>query len=195
MRLHIGAGSVYLDNWINVDLPSENTFLASERPDLVEQWRTTEDAYYAKHEDKTQNSLRGGPLNQEYVCDRFGSFAFLPVKAGSVEEVLSRQSFEHLSIREARNALRNLKSAMVPGGILRLDVPDHEETLRLYRETGDYFFVRHLLGPRRTDCGFHMMSYDHERLVRLLESEGFRFVADESNPHFYPAICTRFERT
>lgn len=194
MRLHIGSGSVYLSCWLNVDLPAANTFLAADRPDLVEQWRTIETDYYRKHSDLNVDALRAGPLDQEYVCDRYGSFDFLPVPNGSVDEILTRQSFEHLSIAEARRALDCMFAALETGGILRIDVPDHEKTLRLYRETGDHFYMRHLLGPRRNEHGFHMMSYTPDRLRALVESRGFRLEAEEPNVHFYPAMCLRFKK-
>jgi len=190
MKLHIGCGTVYLDGWTNVDVKSENVFLAKNRPDLVERWKTTEDKYYAKHADKTIDALRAGPLDQEAVCDLYGDFFSLP--GDVISEVLARHSFEHLSIREAHGALVLLRTRMPRGGILRLDVPDHEETLRLLQETGDAFYVRHLLGPRRNDYGYHLMSYTPDRLKRLVEEHGFRFVEQEQNIHFFPAFCLRF---
>lgn len=193
MKVHIGSGSVYLDGWLNVDVPDNpQNFLAVDRPDLVNRWKTTDDAYYARHNDKTIDRLRKGPLLQEYVCDVYGSFLKLPDQAWNADEVLARQSFEHLSIEEAKKALASLRTVMKPGGLLRIDVPDHEATLNLFKETGDEFYIRHLLGPRRTDRGFHMMSYTRERLIGLLEQHGFKYDGEEENIHFYPAFCLRF---
>lgn len=191
-RLHIGCGSVYLNDWINVDVKGPHTFLAEDRPDLVEKLGTDDAHYYAKHEDKTLETVRKGPLDQEYVCDIFGSFGSLPLPYWEIDEVLARHSFEHLSFNEARTALDMLDSVLKVGGILRLDVPDHEATLREYHRTGDEFYVRHLLGPRRNEFGFHMMSYTRETLRNLVEDHGFTFAAEEPNIHFYPAFCLRF---
>ncbi len=193
MKLHIGCGSVYLREWVNVDIPGDKTFLAEERPDLVEALSTDESDYYARHRDKTIDRLRSGPLHQETVCDRFGSFSRIPARVGSVSEILARHCFEHLSIGEATEALREVRSVLSKDGVLRLDVPDHEQTLEKLIETGDRFFVRHLLGPRRNDFGFHMMSYTRERLVALVGQSGFRFQSEEPNIHIYPAFCLRFE--
>lgn len=192
MKLHMGSGTVYLDGWLNVDVPGPHTYLASERPDLVEAYKTTDDRYYSRHEDKTIESLRKGPLHQEYVCDAFGSFSFLPVRDGAADEFLARQCFEHLSMTEARSALQNIHQALKLGGILRLDVPDHDATLRRYRETGEEFYVRHLLGPRRDDHGYHVMSYTRETLRRLVQTFGLLYQREEKNPHFYPAFTMRF---
>lgn len=192
MKLHVGAGSVYLSGYLNIDIPGPRTFLASERPDLVEKWKTDESDYYGRHRDVTINSLREGPRDQEMVCDRYGSFEFLPVRHGEVTETLCRQVFEHLSAAEAHNALRLLHSTMSNCGILRIDVPDHSETLRLFAETHDGFYVRHLLGPRRDERGVHMQSYSVDGLRALVESHGFAFMEREANIHLYPSICLRF---
>lgn len=194
MKLHIGCGTVYLHGWMNVDIPGPKTFLAEKRPDLVERWGTVDDKYYLHHEDKTLESLAQGPLDQEYVCDQYGSFKELNFPYEAFDEVLIRQSFEHLSISEARDALDTIEALMPIGGVLRIDVPDHEKSLRAYRETGKNFYERHLLGPRRDDHGFHMQSYTPNRLKALVEQHGFRFVREEENIHVYPAFCMRFEK-
>lgn len=194
MRLHIGSGAVYLDGWLNVDVPGPKTFLARERPDLVAKLRTTDENYYARHADKTIDTLSDGPLDQDYVCDRFGDLLHIPLARYEAEEVLARHCFEHLSLTEARIALCCLRDVMRRNGILRLDVPDTEETLRLLIDTGNKFYVRCLLGPRRNEYGYHMMSYTRDRLRHLVESHGFQFLEEEPNIHFFPAFCLRFKK-
>ncbi len=191
-RLHLGNGAVYLADYLNIDIPAAKTFLAADRPDLVDRYVTTEDAYYARHADKTIETLRIGPLDQEYVCDRYGSFHFLPIDQPA-DEILVRHGFEHMSVSEARLALDLWSHAMTPKGILRIDVPDHDETMRLFASTLDPFYIRHLLGPRRgDDFGHHVLSYDRVGLIQLVESCGFRCVDEEKNIHFFPAFCLRF---
>lgn len=192
MNVHVGSGSVYLDGWTNIDIPGPRTFLAAERPDLVGKWKTTEDDYYGRHRDVTIDSLRDGPRDSDYVCDRYGSFEFLPVRKGEVAQCLTRQAFEHLSSNEASHALLAIHAAMRPYGILRIDVPDHVETLRLLMETHDPFYVRHLLGPKRGEHGVHMQSYSVEGLRALVEAHGFGFMEREPDIHLYPSICLRF---
>jgi hypothetical protein len=193
MKVHIGCGAVYLRDYLNVDVPTVHTHLAYERPDLVERYITTDDAYYARHQDKTVELLSKGPLKQEYVCDRYGSFTFLPFYGSHATEILTRHSFEHLSLTEARAALDNMRRHLVPGGMLRIDVPDHNGTLKLYADTKDPFWARHLFGPQRGDYGFHVMSYTPELLRRLAGEHGFYYDGMEDNIHeLYPAFCMRF---
>jgi predicted SAM-dependent methyltransferase len=195
MKLHIGSGTVYLKGWVNVDMPTPNCFLASERPDLVEKWGTTElEGYYAKHAKKTIDDFRKGSLIQEYVCDRYGSFHFLPAPTASVMEILARQSFEHMSITEAKLALDEIKRVLDIEGVVRIDVPDNDETLRMLKETKDDFYIRHFLGPRKGDFGNHCMSYTKEGLISLMREKGFNYIYEEPNIHNYPAFTLVFEK-
>jgi predicted SAM-dependent methyltransferase len=193
-KIHVGCGTVYLDGWINVDVRSSKTFLAVDRPDLVAKYKTTDANYYARHQDKTMDKLRKGPLDQELVCDEYGTFFDLPGSTWTADEILARHVFEHMSLSEAHRALDECDKKLITGGILRLDVPDHEETLRKYKETGDDFYVRHLLGPRKNDFGYHCMSYTRELLKKTVESHGFVYDGEEPNIHFYPAFCLRFKK-
>jgi len=194
MKVHVGCGTVYLQGWLNLDIKGPRTFLARTRPDLKARYVTTEGNYYGRHTDKSLESLRKGPRLDEYVCDAYGDFFNLYAVPGHIDELLARHTWEHLSIREARIALNNIRDYMVDDGILRLDVPDHEQTLLLYGKTGDPFYIRHLLGPRRDEYGFHMMSYTPERLQRLVEEHGFTCEGAEENIHIYPAFCLRFRK-
>jgi SAM-dependent methyltransferase len=191
MRLHVGCGSVFLAEWTNVDLPLKDVFLAKERPDLVERFLTTEDNYYGRHDDKTADSLRGGPVTKETCCDVYGSFAFLPARDGTVSEIYSVQCFEHLDRKEAVAAVQECARVLKTGGILRIDIPDADETIRQYRATGDEFFLRHLFGPRRNLYGFHT-HYTRDMLRELVHDHGFDFIREDAHQHFYPAFALRF---
>jgi len=194
MKVHIGCGTVYLRGWVNVDIQAPDVYLAKDRPDLLALFETDESEYYARHTDKTIEKLRVGPLAQASVCDEYGTFDNLPGSTWQVDEILARQVFEHLSIGEAHKALDEVEKKLNPGGILRIDVPDHEATLQKFKETGDDFYIRHLLGPRRNDFGYHMMSYTREKLIKLVEEHGLICIGEEPNIHFYPAFCLRFRK-
>jgi SAM-dependent methyltransferase len=194
VKAHVGCGSVYLSGYLNIDLPMSNVFTSWERPDLVDKWATTEGHYYARHEEKNADTTRGGPIEQQTVCDAYGSFSFLPVRSGIADEILSRQVFEHLPQSDAVEAFRECARVLKYGGILRIDVPDPDETLRKYHETGDEFYLRHLFGPRRDQYGGHTM-YNRKMLITIAEESGlFRYLSEEENCHFYPAFTLRFER-
>lgn len=192
MRLHVGCGAVLLRDWVNVDLPLPHVFLANERHDLVAKFITTEKDYYGRHEDKSVDSLRAGPVTQETCCDVYGSFAMLPARTGAVSQILSVQCFEHLDRRQAAEAIEECARVLKPGGILTLDIPDPDATVSRYKETGDEFWLRHLFGPRRNVYGFHT-HYTRDMLRDLVEEHGLKCLGDEEHGHFYPAIRLKFE--
>lgn len=191
MKLHVGCGAVLLRDFVNVDLPLPHVYLTSERRDLAEKFITTEQDYYGRHHDKDADSLRGGPVTRDTCCDVYGSFAFLPARDGTVDQVYAVQAFEHLDRREAVAAIQECARVLKVGGLLRLDIPDADETIRQYRKTGDEFFLRHLFGPRRNLYGFHT-HYTREMLTNLVVGHGFAFVREDAHQHFYPAINMRF---
>ena len=201
-RCHIGCGSVYLrpsiaddpdSGWINVDLPGDGRFLAQERGDLVRELGTPEADYYGKSKRHSTEDFTT-PIRSEIVVDKFGSFEETNIETQSVDEVLSRQVFEHLSIREARRALVECDRILVNGGLLRLSVPDHDAIAAKLATAPDEFTVRHFLGSFKDDFSIHVASYTRDGLRRLVESLGFEFEAEESNIHLYPAICMRFRK-
>lgn len=194
-KLHVGSGTVYLRDYFNLDLIDSNVFLAQERPDLVESYITCDADYYARHKDQTIDKFRAGPRIRECVCDGYGDWRNLPFGTESMTEILSRQVFEHFDISCAREVLDSSHRVLRPGGILRLDVPDIRETLRLYGETKDTFYVRHFVGPvQKGDWGHHCMAYTREELTALATSHGFLPDGEESNIHEYPAFCLRFRK-
>lgn len=196
MNLHVGCGTVYLSDWVNIDIPSEDCYLASERPDLVERYITTVTNYYGRHVDKDFKKLRAGPQKTETVCDRYGNFLNLPARENSVKHILSCQVFEHLSINEALIALKECWRCLEYGGMLTIDIPDTEESIRLYGQTQDEFYIRHIVGPKqRGGWGFHVMAYSKEDLINLLEANGFKFICTKNDIiHSYPAICLMFQK-
>lgn len=203
MKIHVGCGPVYLkpsvaddpeNGWMNVDLPGERMFLAKDKPDIVAACETSEDDYYGRFKAESVDTLRQGPANRPGACDAHGSFDRLPCGIGESDEILARHVFEHLSLSEARRALDECDRALAPGGLLRIDVPDHDGTVKALVETKDLFYARHLFGSRKDAVGYHVMSYTREGLRRLVEEHGFVFEADEPNVHFYPAFCFKFRK-
>jgi hypothetical protein len=195
MRIHLSSGTVYLREWVNVDLPRPRVWLAAERPDLVERYATTSDDYYGRHRDHDAlASFRAGPEQTEYVADAYGSWHCIPGRDGEATELLARQSFEHLALADAHLALEEARRVLAPEGWLRLSVPDHDATLKAFIATQDLVFLRHLLGPRNSPVGFHLMSYCRASLDALVCSHGFEAGEDEPSPHAYPSLCMKWLR-
>lgn len=190
-RLHVGCGTVYLDGYVNIDVPVEGySFLATERPDLVEVNRTTVDRYY-KH-DESQATLEHGPGRpQACVVDRYAPIDALPYPPNSVDEIRSVQVLEHVGMREAPRILRHWYDVLKPGGVAHVDVPDFEETARQLMaqpdEASKEWYYRLIYGSQKNPYAYHKNGFSPARLERLLREAGFRDVRHVENKiHFYP---------
>lgn len=194
MRVHLASGTIYLtDGWLNVDVPGSRVWLAEERPDLVERYATVEADYYARHRDHDHlGAFAAGPQPSEYLADVYGRWDCIPCRDGEVTELLARQSFEHLALSDAHRALEEVRRVLIPRGFLRLSVPDHDATLHAFIESHDLVLLRHLLGPRNSPNGYHLMSYNRASLDELVRAHGFAPGEDEPSPHSYPSLCMKW---
>jgi SAM-dependent methyltransferase len=191
LKLHVGCGTVYLDGYVNLDLPVEGySFLATERPDLLARNRTTVDRYYKK--DESRATLEHGPGEpQACVVDRYAPMDALPYAPGTVDEIRSVQSLEHLDMREGPRVLRHWYEILRPGGIAHVDVPDFEETARQLLAQPDEpakdWYYRLVYGSQKNPYAFHKNGFSPARLERMLLEAGFREVRHLPNKiHFYP---------
>jgi SAM-dependent methyltransferase len=190
-KLHVGCGTVYLDGYVNLDVEVPGySFLATERPDLLERNRTTVDRYYKVEESRA--TLEGGPRGAQHcVVDRYADLRALPYERDSVDEIRSVQSLEHLDMKEGPRVLRHWRDLLRPGGLLHVDVPDFEETARQLLaqpdEPSKEWYYRLVYGSQKNAYAFHKNGFSPARLEWLLREAGFREVRHVPNTiHFYP---------
>lgn len=191
LKLHVGCGTVYLDGYVNLDLHVEGySFLASQRPDLAAKNRTTVDRYY-KQEESRETLERGPREPQSCVVDQYAPMHALPYPSGSVDEIRSVQSLEHLDVKEGPRVLRHWYEVLKPGGMVHVDVPDLEETARQLLAQPDEpskdWYYRLVYGSQKNPYAFHKNGFSPARLERMLREAGFREVRHVPNTiHFYP---------
>ena len=93
----------------------------------------------------------------------------LPDTAGTVDEIRASHVLEHLTFREATEALQDWFQALKPGGVLRVAVPDVEKCVAA--TDGKRLF--YLMGGQTDEHDIHKSAYDADRLDGLLEHVGF----------------------
>lgn len=197
-KLHVGCGGIYLEGYINIDVKIEGySFLASERPDLVEKNKTTVDKYYKVAHSK--ETLHNKPQDVKAVVDMYGGTLDRDFPANSVDEIRTVQAFEHLSRVEAHKALDLWYKILKPGGIVHIDVPDFEEIARQLlaekTEEDKEWHYRLLFGSQKNEGSFHKDGYSFAKLKRMLERHGFKNVQNiEDTLHFYPCVIVEAEK-
>lgn len=88
--------------------------------------------------------------------------------------IYSCHMLEHIDRREVINVLRDWYKVLVPGGILRLAVPDFEAITKWYRDTRDVDSVIGLtVGGNKDAFDNHKCLFDHTKLENMLEDAGF----------------------
>lgn len=98
----------------------------------------------------------------------------------SVAEIYASHVYEHLGYqRELRTALREAWRVLMPGGVLRVAVPDLEVLCQLYLQTRDqpnvqFEVQRMIMGGQIEPFDFHKTGFSEGTLVGILIDHGFR---------------------
>lgn len=191
-KLHLGCGTIFLQDYINIDLKLDHHYLALVRPDLVEQNITTVDNYYK--EEVTQETIENKSRQfREVVCDMFADIRDLPFFEGSIDEIRSVQVFEHFSYNEGIQLLDNWYKLLKPGGVLHIDIPDLDGTIDLYNKATSLkekeWAIRLLMGSQKNEYGLHKGMYTKQMIEKTLLGHGYKNVRFLPNIHFYPAFA------
>ena len=195
MKLHLGCGSVYLRGYVNIDTPrNARARLAVAHPELVAQWETTEDEYYAKQPPLDLLATR----NLEFVADTLCDICSLPIGDACVEHILVVQTFEHLTRDQVNAALSDWFRVLKPGGTLQIDVPDIEKSIQLFLDAdsreGREAVARLIFGSRKSALFYHHFGYAPEGLQGLLGQFGFHSFERLPSFHDYPAFVLRGQK-
>lgn len=182
MKLHIGSGTVYLKDYINLDAAPH--YLAQKAPKyILEQNTTTIDNYY-KHK-----FCKGSGV---CVADIACNVNDLPFDDNSIEEIVMLHVLEHLPSYEVQNVLDEFHRVLKQNGKLYLAVPDIKGTAQLLASAKtpqeEEWAIRLIYGTQRNEFSHHYCGYIRRTLINLLKNHGFDNFVDLPNINFYPAI-------
>lgn len=166
--VNLGCGLSVVPGWINVDASLNACFAGAPAWLLGLIYRATgANRYYSREE------YVGLLSNNRFVFHDLARS--LPLAAGTVDVLYSSHFLEHLFHDDAQRLLRAAHSALRPGGVIRIAVPDLAHAVELYRQgrkremLENYFFVE----DKSSFLARHKYMYDFELLKEELEACGF----------------------
>lgn len=86
-----------------------------------------------------------------------------------IQEIRASHILEHFSIADARLALKEWLRVLVPGGRIRVAVPDIQKAVLIKGQLRQFV----LMGGQQDEDDFHRSNYDEELLESFLISAGF----------------------
>jgi len=177
LRINVGCGQTPTRGWRNFDNSlslrlSKIPFL----PRFLMMLNLLENSQYQFIQFAQKNNIEYGD-----------AIKGLPVKDETVEVLYSSHMLEHLDRNEADKFLKEAYRILLPGGIIRISVPDIKKQVEQYNKSSDAdAFVEwtHLCMPRPRSPAqrlrlllvgtrHHQWMYDGKSLSRLLEKHGF----------------------
>jgi predicted SAM-dependent methyltransferase len=176
IRLNVGCGNSPTEGWENLDNSFSVRF--AKRPGLL--------ALLVRAHLTSTESIEVARMARENGV-RWALCGRLPYGDSSVDVVYSSHMFEHLDRSEARDFLRESLRVLVPGGTIRIAVPDLALLVSEYMITGDAdrFIERTFLAmpkpksPKEKIISLvvgsrhHHWMYDGSSLCADLKSSGF----------------------
>ncbi len=92
----------------------------------------------------------------------------------SVEEIYASHILEHFSHKRTLDILKEWNRVLIPGGMLKISVPDFGRAVEIYLKTGMADWITYFLwGDQLYDGADHRQGFDEGRLRKYLEKAGF----------------------
>lgn len=169
-RLHLGAFDQVHEGWVNTDItPHMLVARVPGLPWILYRLGVIGSERYASYRAGTFRQLRYLDVSRRF---RFPDAAF--------ECVFASNLLEHLHPDVAANCLREVHRVLVPGGVVRLVVPDLDRVVAEYDPAdpeGFLYSIYQARGSRDKRSARHWWHYNAGSLEALLRGIGFREVA------------------
>ncbi len=94
----------------------------------------------------------------------------------SVSEIYMCHVLEHFSYKEGSELINTFSKKLMPGGVLRLSVPDFDKLIKVYdaNDKNIKSIKSSLMGGQNYELNFHRSMYNKSYLIEILMNSGFR---------------------
>ncbi len=182
MKLHLGCGSIYLKNYINVDAAPD--FLIDDAPARIITQNTTIFERYYKHE-----FCQGSGL---CIADVQATIEKLPFDDQSVDEAILIHVLEHIPFYYVDNVIKEISRVLKTDGSFIIGVPDLKETAKMLAEAKtkeeEDWCIRLIHGTQKNKWSHHFCGYIERTLKDILSKHKFIKFENLPNMNFYPTI-------
>ena len=125
-------------------------------------------------------------VQHESVADKFADITKLCYQRNSIEEVRLHHVFEHFDRATASALILIWRSWMKPGGLLRIEVPDFERTIKvmfspLTTDKRKLVGFRHIFGSQEASWAVHYHGWSKVTLSALMQKLGFEILSVSKN--------------
>lgn len=196
IKLHLGCGTVYLEDWINIDACGEMA-TTTKGKELIELNMTTFNNYY-KYPYGKMLDIGNRPGNNGIVVDLKMDITKLKdshFQHDTVDMILAVSIVEHFTLEDATNMIKDWVFLLKKGGKVLIDVPDLFHTAMDYLDDPintneeNHYGMSLIYGSQKNEYSFHKWGYTPQSLCKLCRHCGFSF-AHEIVPnlikHKYP---------
>ncbi len=170
-KLHLGAFDQVVDGWINTDVSPH--LLLARIPGagaLLHRLGRLSDDRYAAYADGRFRALRYLDLTRP-----------LPFPDDAVGAIYSSHTLEHLHVDAAERVLAECHRVLVPGGVLRIAVPNLDATVSVYDPGDPDAFLDGIYQGRSASDNRHARHWWHYNAVSLgarMRAAGFITVTE-----------------
>jgi len=188
MKLHIPAGDVYLDGYINCDIEGERVFEMEGNSNVAvhqeefEKCRTTLDKYF-KYPFGTER-------RRIFINHKFDALKIWPFPRASVEEIVSISFIEHVTQSNALHVISEVERVLKSGGKWIVDFPDIKMTAAQYHDSDPELCMRLIYCNHKNEYSIHHWGYTEQTFRTLLEKSGVWKQIERKTivKHDYPMI-------
>lgn len=120
-------------------------------------------------------------------ADIYKDIRDLEYPENSIDEIRSHHLFEHFSRVEAIDLLLKWRRWLKPEGILRIETPDFNRCISLFRISNFYErmqLTRHIFGSQEAEWAYHLDGWGEQKFKFFLKKIGFYQIKFKKSPNF-----------